>query len=162
MSDAMVSAAYYLVLAIGLQKLDEETAQLYFDYARDQAFNDPSGNLGVGTVQAFILITIYMLGACQINGAFLFFGIAVRAAYSIGLHRSEVNSRFGPEIHRQRDVLWKSLRVVDLFLSTSMWAACQPRRMSTAASRTEIRMRTGRKRSTSLTHPPRSSSSSRV
>lgn len=114
------SAVNYLVLAIGCQKSDEGAALVYFEYARDLAFASLTGNLGVASVQVFILVTFYMLGACQINGAFLFFGIAVRAAFSIGLHRTAVNSRFGPEAHRQRDRLWKSLRVVDLFLSTSM------------------------------------------
>lgn len=118
--DDVSSAVNYLVLAIGIQKSDEESAQLYFEYARDQALANLNGNLSVDTVQVFVLITLYMLCACQINGAFLFFGIAVRAAYSIGVHRTEVNSRFGPETHRQRDRLWKSLRIVDLFLSTSM------------------------------------------
>lgn len=113
-------AVCYLVLAIGTQQRDEERAQLYFEFARDHALASLNGSLSVDTVQAFLLVTIYMLCACQINGAFLFFGIAVRAAYSIGLHRTEVNSRFGPEVHRQRDRLWKSLRIVDLFLSTSM------------------------------------------
>ncbi|KAK3940875.1 filamentous growth regulator 27 [Diplogelasinospora grovesii] len=113
-------AVNYLILAIGCHRSDEETAHAYFDYARDYAFTNLSGNLGVGTVQAFILVTLYMLGACQINGAFLFFGLAVRAAHSIGLHRTEVNARFGTQAHRQRDRLWRSLRVVDLFLSTSM------------------------------------------
>ncbi|KAK0725050.1 hypothetical protein B0H67DRAFT_550692 [Lasiosphaeris hirsuta] len=114
------SAVNYLVLAIGCQKTDDNTSQLYFDYAHHVASASLSGNLGVGNVQVFILITLYMLGACQLNGAFLFFGIAARAAHSIGIHRTSVNSRFGPEMHRQRDRLWKSLRVVDLFLSTSM------------------------------------------
>jgi hypothetical protein len=114
------SAVHYLVLAIGCQKTDENTAQLYFDYARNLAFASLSGNLGVASVQVFILITFYSLGACQINGAFLFFGIAARAAYSIGIHRTAVNARFGPDVHRQRDRLWKSLRILDLFLSTSM------------------------------------------
>lgn len=116
----VASAVNYLVLAIGCQKSDEGTAQLYFDYARQLAFASLSGDLGVASVQVFILISLYSLGACQINAAFLFFGIAARAAYSIGIHRTVVNARFGPEIHRQRDRLWKSLRVVDLFLSTSM------------------------------------------
>ncbi|KAK4151044.1 hypothetical protein C8A00DRAFT_36314 [Chaetomidium leptoderma] len=114
------SAVNYLVLAIGCQKSDEHTAQLYFDYARNLSFASLSGNLGVASVQTFMLITFYSLGACQINGAFLFFGIAARAAYSIGIHRTAVNARFGPDVHRQRDRLWKSLRVLDLFLSTSM------------------------------------------
>ncbi|KAJ4291417.1 hypothetical protein N0V88_006010 [Collariella sp. IMI 366227] len=116
----VASAVNYLVLAIGCQKSDENTAQRYFDYARNLAFGRLSGNVGVASVQAFILITFYSLGACQINPAFLFFGIAARAAYSIGIHRTAVNARFGPDIHRQRDRLWKSLRVLDLFLSTSM------------------------------------------
>ncbi|GAB1317406.1 Filamentous growth regulator 27 [Madurella fahalii] len=116
----VASAVNYLVLAIGCQKSDEGTAQLYFDYARQLAFASLSGDLGVASVQVFILISFYSLGACQINAAFLFFGIAARAAYSIGIHRAVVNARFAPEIHRQRDRLWKSLRIVDLFLSTSM------------------------------------------
>ncbi|KAL2133103.1 hypothetical protein VTI74DRAFT_2934 [Chaetomium olivicolor] len=116
----MASAVNYLVLAIGCQKSDEDTAQRYFDYARNLAFGRLSGNVEVASVQVFILITFYSLGACQINPAFLFFGIAARAAFSIGIHRTAVNARFGPEIHRQRDRLWKSLRVLDLFLSTSM------------------------------------------
>jgi hypothetical protein len=116
----LTSIIYYLVLAIGLQRTDDISSRAFFGYARDQAFATLSGDLGVGTVQAFTLITVYMLCSCQINSAFLVFGIAVRAAYSIGVHRTEVNARFGPEVHRQRDRLWKSLRVVDLFLSTSM------------------------------------------
>lgn len=116
----VASAVNYLVLAIGCQKSNESTAQLYFDHARQLAFASLSGDLGVASVQAFILISFYSLSACQINAAFLFFGVAARAAYSIGIHRTAVNARFGPEIQRQRDRLWKSLRVVDLFLSTSM------------------------------------------
>lgn len=116
----MTSAIYYLVLAIGHLKEDQQLSQAYFDFARDRALANIGGNMSIATVQAFLLITIYTLGACQINGAFLFFGLAVRAAYSIGVHRTEVNTRFGPELHRQRDRLWKSLRAVDLFLSTSM------------------------------------------
>lgn len=118
--DDATSIVNFLVLAIGRQMDDEELAQDYFEYARDKAFTNLSGNLSVSTVQAFTLITLYMLCSCQINGAFLFFGIAVRAAYSIGIHRTEVNARFGPDVHRQRDRLWKSLRIVDLFLSSSM------------------------------------------
>lgn len=118
--DDAVSIVNFLILAIGRQIEDQELAQDYFEYARDRAFAKLSEDLSVGTVQAFTLVTVYMLCSCQINGAFLFFGIAVRAAYSIGIHRTEVNARFGMEIHHQRDRLWKSLRVVDLFLSTSM------------------------------------------
>lgn len=118
--DDVSAAVNYLVLALGTQQRDEDLAQLYFEYARDQALATLNGNLSTETAQAFLLVTLYMLCACQINGAFLFFGLAVRAAYSVGIHRTEVNSRFGLETRRQRDRLWKSLRIVDLFLSTSM------------------------------------------
>lgn len=116
----LTSIINYLILAIGQQRDDEASSQGYFEYARDQSFASLSGDLSVGTVQAFILITVYMLCSCQINSAFLVFGVAARAAYSIGLHRTEVNARFGPEVHRRRNRLWKSLRILDLFLSTSM------------------------------------------
>ncbi|XDG07362.1 hypothetical protein ABKA04_006977 [Annulohypoxylon sp. FPYF3050] len=114
------SAVNYLVLAVGSQSIDEGSSAQYFQYAKTLALSSLGGDLGTETVQAFALITLYMLRACQINGAFLFFGIAARAAYSIGLHRTEVNSRFGSELHIRRDRLWKSLRVLDLFLSISM------------------------------------------
>ncbi|KAI0838143.1 hypothetical protein F5Y06DRAFT_303875 [Hypoxylon sp. FL0890] len=114
------SAVNYLILAIGSQSVDEVSAAEYFQYAKTLALSCLGGDLGIETVQAFALVTLYMLRACQINGSFLFFGIAARAAYSIGLHRTEVNSRFGSEAHIRRDRLWKSLRVLDLFLSISM------------------------------------------
>ncbi|KAI9898906.1 hypothetical protein N3K66_005367 [Trichothecium roseum] len=116
----LASAINYLVLAIGKQRDDAQLAQAYFEHARDQAYRSLNRSLSEGTVQAFLLVTVYMLCSCQINSAFLVFGIAARAAYSIGMHRTEVNARFGDEGRRQRDGLWKSLRAVDLFLSTSM------------------------------------------
>ncbi|KAI5922361.1 hypothetical protein F4810DRAFT_295814 [Camillea tinctor] len=119
-SPDVTAAVNYLVLAIGSQSEDEDTAAKYFLHAKNLALSSLGGNLSIGTVQAFILVTWYMVKSCQINGAFLFFGIAVRAAYSIGIHRTELNSRFGADVHYRRDRLWKSLRVLDLFLSISM------------------------------------------
>ncbi|KAI0438995.1 fungal-specific transcription factor domain-containing protein [Xylaria telfairii] len=116
----VTSAVHYLVLAIGSQSEEEQTATTYFLRGKHLALSALGGNLSVGTVQSFLLTTLYMLRSCQINGAYLFFGIAARAAYAIGLHRTEVNSRFGPAIHIRRDRLWKSVRVLDLYLSQSM------------------------------------------
>ncbi|KAI0403134.1 fungal-specific transcription factor domain-containing protein [Xylaria palmicola] len=116
----VTSAAHYLVLAIGSQSEDEQAAATYFLRGKHLALAALAGNLSIGTVQCFLLTTVYMLRSCQINGAYLFFGIAARAAYAIGLHRTEVNSRFGAAIHIRRDRLWKSVRVLDLYLSISM------------------------------------------
>ncbi|KAK1491597.1 fungal specific transcription factor domain-containing protein [Colletotrichum cuscutae] len=71
-----VSATHYLVLAIGYQSSEEDLASSYFEYARNIALANLSGNINVPTIQTFILVTVYMLGSCQMNGAFLFFGIA--------------------------------------------------------------------------------------
>ncbi|KAK1513557.1 fungal specific transcription factor domain-containing protein [Colletotrichum abscissum] len=65
-----VSATHYLVLAIGYQSSEEDLASSYFEYARNIALANLSGNINVPTIQT--------------------------------------------------DRLWKSLRVLDLFLSTSM------------------------------------------
>ncbi|KAI0428014.1 fungal-specific transcription factor domain-containing protein [Xylaria sp. FL1042] len=116
----VTSAVHYLILAIGSQSEDEQVATTYFLRGKHLALSTLAGNLSVGTVQSFLLTTLYMLRSCQINAAFLFFGIAARAAYAIGLHRTEINSRFGSEVHIRRDRLWKSIRVLDLYLSISM------------------------------------------
>lgn len=44
--------------------------------------------------------------------------LAARTAYAIGLHRTEVNASFGSSIRKMRDCIWKSLRVVDMVIST--------------------------------------------
>lgn len=68
------SAVNYLVLAVGSQSVDEGSSAQYFQYAKALALSSLGGDTGTETVQAFALITLYMLRACQINGAFLFFG----------------------------------------------------------------------------------------
>ncbi|KAI6818475.1 putative MFS transporter [Hortaea werneckii] len=115
-----VSIVNYLILAIGAQETDSSLSQVFFEYAREQMLTSLSGEPGISTVQASILITLYMLRSSQMNGAFVLFGLGVRIAYSIGVHRTEVNARFGLEVGSQRDKLWKSLRIVDLYLSTLM------------------------------------------
>ncbi|KAF4582740.1 fungal specific transcription factor [Ophiocordyceps camponoti-floridani] len=120
-SNSCSSAVNYLVLSIGRLLDNEPLSRIYFEHGRDLALASLDGSPGIETVQAFVLVTVYMLCSCRINGGFLFFGIAVRAAYSLGLHRTEVNARFGLDGHRRRrDRLWQSLRVVDLCLSTSL------------------------------------------
>ena len=70
----ITSAVKYLILAIGAQTDSKQIAASYFHYAKALALESLDGNVDVGTVQAFALIALYMLRACQINGAFLFFG----------------------------------------------------------------------------------------
>ncbi|KAJ8115651.1 hypothetical protein OPT61_g2760 [Boeremia exigua] len=111
------AAVFYLVLAIGAQESHEAKAEAWFTYARDILLKNLVNSMNVSTVQGFALITIYMLRAFQPNGAYLYFSLAARTAYAIGLHRTEVNASFGDTIKVVRDRIWKSLRVVDQLIS---------------------------------------------
>ncbi|KAF2717271.1 hypothetical protein K431DRAFT_307113 [Polychaeton citri CBS 116435] len=109
-----------LVIAIGAQDLDNSLADVYFAQARSNMLSKYCGNMNLNVIQGFVLMTVYLLRAAQPNLAFLYFGLAARTAYAIGVHRTEVNAHFGDDRHEQRDRTWKSLRIVDLFLSTSL------------------------------------------
>ncbi|KAH7039549.1 uncharacterized protein B0I36DRAFT_233310, partial [Microdochium trichocladiopsis] len=119
------SAVVYLALAIGAQgraqsSVDEDLAEQCFAYGRQlvmfNLMNDPS----LATVQAVMLITYYMMAACQHNAAFVNLGVAVRAAYTLGIHIHETNEAFDHEVGLARERAWKSLRVCDLFLAASL------------------------------------------
>jgi hypothetical protein len=99
------SAVNLIILAIGMQSSDPELASTYYHRARNTAFGHLTFDTSPLTVQAFLLIAIYMLRSCQPNGAFLYFSLAARASYSIGMHRTEVNARFGERAQRQRERL---------------------------------------------------------
>ncbi|PVH71099.1 hypothetical protein DL98DRAFT_540329 [Cadophora sp. DSE1049] len=77
---------------------------------------DPS----IMTVQVYALITMYLLGASRRNAAFMYLGIAVRAAYALGLHREDVASLFPAEEYRMRERGWRVIRILDLFMSASL------------------------------------------
>ena len=119
------SPTIYLALAIGAQgrardESDEMIAEQCFGYGRQLAVLTLMDDLSLLTVQAFILITYYMVAACRRNGAFANLGVAVRAAYALGIHRHETNVAFVREEGMSRERAWKTLRVCDLFLSASM------------------------------------------
>ncbi|GES58803.1 coma-domain-containing protein [Aspergillus terreus] len=117
-----VSSIFYLVLAIGAQvsSTEQSTAEQYFLSGRQLAFAAFTETPSIFTIQSYILITMYMLGACRRNGAFMNLGIALRAAYAVGIHRKEANALFCTRERRARERVWKSLRMMDLFLSASL------------------------------------------
>ncbi|ORY17859.1 hypothetical protein BCR34DRAFT_474322 [Clohesyomyces aquaticus] len=116
-SDHVSAAVYLLVLAIGAQQTRESEAEAWFTHAKNILLKNMCTSMNVNTVQGFTLVAIFMLRTFQPNGAFLYFSLAARAAYAIGLHRTEVNASFGEPIKTNRDRIWKSLRVVDQLIS---------------------------------------------
>jgi hypothetical protein len=137
--DGIEASIYYLVLAIGTQvKLGSEgrevneqgvspgvdgapsVAEVYLQRGRELVaasfMDDPS----VMTIQSYALITFFMLTACRRNGAFMLLGIAVRAAYALGLHRGDISRLFEQKERETRERVWKSLRMLDLYMSASL------------------------------------------
>lgn len=117
-----VSSIFYLVLAIGDQvsNTNQTLAEQYFASGRQLAFSAFQETPSLYTIQSYVLISMYMLGACRRNGAFMNLGIALRAAYAVGIHRKNANTLFCTREKRARERVWKSLRMVDLFLSASL------------------------------------------
>ncbi|KAJ3545391.1 hypothetical protein NM208_g2523 [Fusarium decemcellulare] len=120
-----VSAIIHLALAIGLQgraegDSDDALAEQCFAYGRQLTMFHLLDEPSLGTIQAVLLITYYMIAVCQHNAAFINLGAATRAAYTIGIHLHETNVAFDGEEGLLRERAWKSLRVCDLFLAASL------------------------------------------
>lgn len=122
-SNNSTDSIFYLVLAIGARNKStdhDEIAEQYFNRGRELAISSFMDDPSVLTVQSYVLIAFYLLTCCRRNGAFMLLGIAVRAAYALGLHRSDISALFETREKSTRDRVWKSLRVLDLFLSASL------------------------------------------
>ncbi|KAL4731715.1 hypothetical protein ACLX1H_000696 [Fusarium chlamydosporum] len=119
----LASPVYYLVFAIGAQTGPEDKddlAETFFNYARYLTVETLIEEPGIITIQALVLIAMYLLGASRRNAAFMYLGMAVRAAYAIGLHRHDISSLFSTTDGRAREQLWKGIRILDLFMSASL------------------------------------------
>ncbi|KAF7189236.1 Filamentous growth regulator 27 [Pseudocercospora fuligena] len=116
-SNDAAAAVFFLVLAVGAQESHESKAEAWFKHARDLLLKNMTSSMNVSTVQGFALVAIFMLRAFQPNGAYLYFSLATRTAYAIGLHRTEVNASFGESLKVTRDRIWSSLRVIDILMS---------------------------------------------
>ncbi|KAL7900991.1 fungal-specific transcription factor domain-containing protein [Trichoderma sp. TUCIM 5745] len=68
-------------------------------------------------IQAWALMAFYMLITSRRNAAYAYCGMAVRSAYSLGMHK-ETEMKFENETARRN--IWRSLFVLDKFLATSL------------------------------------------
>jgi Fungal specific transcription factor domain len=92
-------------------------------YLNAKSLNDPMTGFedaDFWSVQALLLMSVYMLAKSKRNTAFALLGMAVRSAYALGLHREETMVIFSPDEQAARRNLWRSLFVVDRFLSCSL------------------------------------------
>lgn len=80
-----------LMVAIGAQSCpnDRKTLQVerfYFARGQHRTFANMLEDPSVDLVRVFLLMSFYMLGACRRNTAFMYLGVASRAAVALGLH----------------------------------------------------------------------------
>lgn len=79
-----------LVIAIGLQSEQgsdgHERELAYFRESQSQAFSGMLEDPDIDMVRTFLIMSFYLLGECRRNTAFLYLGIATRAAVALGLH----------------------------------------------------------------------------
>ena len=122
-SENVLHAVYYLIFAVGAQSSSEdkdELAETCFSYGRYFTFVTLSEEPSLCTVQVYALITMYLLNASRRNAAFMNLGTAVRAAYALGLHRKEIAALFPSAEFKTRERLWKTIRILDLFMAASL------------------------------------------
>ncbi|CZS93758.1 uncharacterized protein RCO7_09432 [Rhynchosporium graminicola] len=92
-------------------------------YANAKHLNDPSTGFedsGFWSIQALTLMTVYMLAVSRRNAAYAYHRMAVTSSFALGLHREESMNFFGGAEQSVRRNLWRSLFVLDRFLSTSL------------------------------------------
>ncbi|KAH1550739.1 hypothetical protein KXX57_009302 [Aspergillus fumigatus] len=111
-----------IMIAIGAQsqKHDPTKVQIeHFFFARGQrrAFVSMLENPSLEMVSLFLLMSFYMLGACRRNAAFMYLGVAARAAVALGLH-IDVSGSLSVSEQQRRACVWMSLCSLDLLVSS--------------------------------------------
>ncbi|KUJ17598.1 uncharacterized protein LY89DRAFT_707093 [Mollisia scopiformis] len=112
-------ACLYLMIAIGAQCRGKSEAEIklagkYFTKAQQIAFVHMLQDPSLAMIRIFLMMAFFMLGACRRNTAFLYIGIASKAAIILGLHISYQHGRASVEERAVRRRTWMSLRVLDL------------------------------------------------
>jgi hypothetical protein len=120
---AVRSALADAMMAIGAQSsrsspVTVQAERFFFARAQRRAFAGMLENPSTDLVRLFLLMSFYMLGACRRNAAFMYLGVASRAAVALGLHNPDSSGSIRPDQQLQRSRVWMSLVVLDLLVSS--------------------------------------------
>ncbi|KAH8682636.1 hypothetical protein BX600DRAFT_506210 [Xylariales sp. PMI_506] len=121
-------ASLYLMIAIGARcrgtgPEDFATAEKYFTHARKISFEGLLQNPTLDLIRSFLLMAFYMCCACRRNPAFMYLGVASKAADILGLHVSTQRKYLPPEVQDARLRTAKSLRVFDVVCNSILGRA---------------------------------------
>ncbi|CZT14130.1 uncharacterized protein RCC_00103 [Ramularia collo-cygni] len=116
-------ASLNMMLAIGSQcraqnPFDSFNAARSFTCAQKFAFEGFLCDPSLDMVRVFLLMAFYMLGACHRNAAFMYLGIASKAACALGLHRKGQDKGLNQTECLARWRAWKSLLILDTIVSS--------------------------------------------
>ncbi|KAM5359830.1 hypothetical protein ACJZ2D_014172 [Fusarium nematophilum] len=115
-------AAVGLVIAIGAQceslSSSQSVGQVYFREARRRAFMGFLEDPDLDMVRAFLLMAFYMLGECRRNAAFMYLGIAAKAALALGLHSRDSYAKTPGPADQVRLRVWMSICIVDKLVNS--------------------------------------------
>ncbi|KAL2822946.1 hypothetical protein BJX63DRAFT_375897 [Aspergillus granulosus] len=111
-----------IMIAIGAQSSKNDSAitrveRYFFTRAQQCAFAGMLENPSFNMIRLFILMAFYMMGACRRNAAFMYLGVAARAAAALGLHLTGFASLELDE-QQKRMRVWMSLCTLDLLSSS--------------------------------------------
>ncbi|KAH7095838.1 hypothetical protein FB567DRAFT_41482 [Paraphoma chrysanthemicola] len=117
------TASLYLMVAIGAQccgptKEAVGWAAGLFCHARKLALERMLEEPSLDLVRVFLLMAFYMFGACRRNSAFMYLGVASKAADILGLHMSAQYKHLSIESRRARLRTAKSIRVFDVICNS--------------------------------------------
>jgi hypothetical protein len=116
------NAMFWIISAVGAQSCPEDKdniAEAYFQRGNNILTNSSIDHANTTSIQTYIWITFYLLHACRRHAAVSSLTTAVRGAYAIGLHVLGHPSQLqGHDLFRER--LWRTLRLLDLFISSSL------------------------------------------
>lgn len=110
-----------MVLLDSLRSTYPNRCQEYFLVAK--RLHDPLSDLESADftcTQTLTLMALYMLYQGRRNAAYFSIGMAIRLAYSQGLHREDILDDFPKEVKGARRKLWRSLFTIDCYLSVSL------------------------------------------
>lgn len=96
-----------VIIAIGAQswKTDPDTVQIerfFFNRGQRRAFSSMLETPNLEMVRLFLCMSFYMLGACRRNAAFMYLGVAARAAVALGLHQTDSSGAITPDERQKR------------------------------------------------------------
>ncbi|UQC90619.1 uncharacterized protein CLUP02_16149 [Colletotrichum lupini] len=112
----------YMMVAIGAQCRgqigDAPKAFRYFSEARKLSFEGMLSDPTLNTARGFVLMAFYMFGACRRNSAFMYLGVATKAASVMGLHMAEQFQSLSESERSLRSRVDKSIRLFDVVCSS--------------------------------------------